>query len=1150
MQTLDRALRSQLENTIKNAREIAEMAAKAALEQICVGSAKPDSTMNEAQINLRRRLRAHGRQLGDVRDSSQTQVTYHLIEEVAYQHWHRMLFARFLAENNLLMFFDNEKQEASVSVSLEECNELAEEMGAKNGWELASKFASKMLPQIFRVNSPVFELEFAPEQQKILENMISSIPSIIFMSSDSLGWVYQFWQSKQKNIVNKSEKKIGAVELPAVTQLFTEPYMVQFLLDNSLGAWWAARRLSEFDLRNANNEEELRIIAAIPGVPLKYLRFVKNEHDSWILGSDSFKSLPNELNELRILDPCCGSGHFLVAALLMLIPMRMECEQLSIQSAIDAVLSENIYGLEIDKRCVELAAFALAITAWTYPNNCGYRKLPELNLACSGLAINAKKEDWISLSGDDIKLRMALESIYSQFADGPILGSLIDPEIGQNRGSLFETNWENIELILAKAISLERDDDVTEMGVNAYGLVKTAAFLTKKYDLIVTNPPYLKSGNQIEKLKAFSERYFPLAKRDLATVFLLRCLELNSPNGVTCLVLPQNWLFLKTYSALRSSILKEHKWCSLVKLGSGAFDTISGEVVQVILFTIGKGKPNTQSLLFGLDSSKQVTPDDKSFHLANNKIVQINQKNQLSNPDCIISISETDFSQLVSDVAKTAAGLSSFDRPRFFHYFWEQEGFIQGWIPSQSTVEKTTFYGGCEYAILWENGEGKLKYYMDEKKRLEGYTSAIWRAGSQFWGNKGILVSLMGDIPVTLYMGYAFDQNTALLVPNSKHDFELLWGYCKSKDFGYNVRQVDQSLKVTTATLEKIPYKSSVYDQNNLSEKIPEPFTNDPTQWIFHGHPSGTVLWDETLEIVKKGKFRRDEQVLQVAVTRLLGYQWPVELDQNINLSRDARELAISCNELLQFADKDGIVCIPAIGREASASDRLVNLLSAAYGTEWNSNTVADLLTASEWSGKSLESWLRDGFFSQHCKFFQNKPLIWHIWDGQPDGFSALLNYHKLNQNNLQVLIYSYLDTWIKMQKEQISQGVDGAEDRLSAAEGLRSRLLLILEGESPYDIFVRWKKLSQQPIGWNPDLNDGIRLNIRPWMSVPDIKKKGAGVLRDKPNIKWDKDRGQDVASAPWYILFNGDRINDHHLTLKEKRSVKADKNFGGDHL
>jgi len=140
----------------------------------------------------------------------------------------------------------------------------------------------------------------------------------------------------------------------------------------------------------------------------------------------------------------------------------------------------------------------------------------------------------------------------------------------------------------------------------------------------------------------------------------------------------------------------------------------------------------------------------------------------------------------------------------------------------------------------------------------------------------------------------------------------------------------------------------------------------------------------------------------------------------------------------------------------------------------------------------------------------------------------------------METLIYTYLGDWINRQKQEMKAGTDGAEERLAAAERLKKRLELILEGEAPYDIFVRWKPLEQQPVGWTPDLNDGVRLNIRPFLTVPDVGRRGAGILRDKPNINWNKDRGKDVESAPWHHLFHGDRINDHHLTLAEKQRAR----------
>ncbi|MEI7848299.1 MAG: type II restriction endonuclease subunit M, partial [Chloroflexota bacterium] len=174
--------------------------------------------------------------------------------------------------------------------------------------------------------------------------------------------------------------------------------------------------------------------------------------------------------------------------------------------------------------------------------------------------------------------------------------------------------------------------------------------------------------------------------------------------------------------------------------------------------------------------------------------------------------------------------------------------------------------------------------------------------------------------------------------------------------------------------------------------------------------------------------------------------------------------------------------------------------------------------------GKTLEDWLRDDFFARHCRIFHNRPFLWHIWDGRKDGFSALVNYHKLDSAGLDKLIYTYLGDWIRFQRARRDHGEPGADGRLVAALELEKKLKLIKEGEPPYDIYVRWKPLNQQAIGWNPDLNDGVRLNIRPFVQ--------AGVLRAKFTINWNKDRGKNPDGS--------DRENDLHLTIAEKRNAR----------
>ncbi|MBK9123541.1 MAG: SAM-dependent DNA methyltransferase [Chloroflexi bacterium] len=1144
MQPLERSLRRDLERTIQQAREVAEAAAKTAINQVGVVEAKPYDYLSESQRDLRRRLRAHGRQLGDERKGTGEQATDRLCEEVAYEHWHRMLFARFLAENNLLMYPDPHHP---VPVTLQECDELAEGEGARNGWELAARFASQMLPQIFRQDSPVLELVLPPENQQKLEGLLADLPSETFIAADALGWVYQFWQAKKKDEVNKSEVKIGARELPAVTQLFTEPYMVSFLLDNALGAWWGARRLTSEDLQDAQSEAELRQKAAIPGVTLEYLRFVRDEESgAWTPAAGTFDAWPEHLSDLKVLDPCCGSGHFLVSALLMLAPMRAELEGLTPREACDAVLRDNLHGLEIDQRCVEIAAFALALTAWRFA---GYRDLPELHLACSGVSVKAARSEWRSLVSGNARLEFGLNRLYELFEDAPVLGSLINPA---RAGTDFIASWDELRNAFDAALAREPEGERHTAGVVAQGMVKAASLLAAKYHWVITNVPYLGIGAQDDTLRAHLESYYFNGRHDLATAFLERVLDFVHETCVVSVVVPQNWLYLKRYTAYRKHLLTNHTLRQVAKLGSGAFETITGEVVKVILAAILRGESASETVfstdqtgrerLWGLDVSSSSSASDKSAALLNELGSLTASRDNLKNPDSRIEFETNSGRAYLSDYASALSGISTGELNRFVRQFWEIQLLQPDWEYVQSTVASTEHYGGCSDVIFWEQERGQLYAYA-QSMRHTNHAVQNWLRGKPNWGKPGVCVTKTGQIRASKYTGNIYSENCCALIPLNTHHLSALWCYCSSPEYHAAVRAINQSLLVQTKYLIKVPFDLQRWQkvaEEQYPHGLPKPYSDDPTQWIFHGHPCGSVVWNETTKWTDHGPLRTDSTVLQVAVARLLGYRWPAELDKDMELADEQRAWVAKSVDLLPYADLDGIVCIPAVRGERPATDRLLNLLAAAYGDAWSTDVLAQLLASADHAGKSLETWLRDKFFSQHCALFSQRPFIWHIWDGLRDGFSALVNYHKLDYKLLETVIYNYLGDWIARQKQDVAQGVDGAQEKLAAAETLQKRLILILHGEEPHDIFVRWKPLHEQPIGWNPDLNDGVRLNIRPFMSVPDIGKKGAGVLRDKPRIEWGKDRGKDVSTAPWYHVHNGDRINDHHLTLAEKQAAK----------
>ena len=1404
-------LRRQLETAVIKARDIAEKGARVALQALAVEQRETFGHMNADQRRRRVQLRARAKQLGDEKDDKGRFVSIeHLVVECAYEHWHRMLFARFLAENSLLM------HPGGVAVTLKECKELAESEGAADEWELAGRYAARMLPQIFRPDDPVLQVQFAPEHKVGLEKLLAGLPPEVFTADDGLGWVYQFWQSKRKDEVNASGRKIGADELPAVTQLFTEHYMVLFLLHNTIGAWWAGKYLAEHPDVAADAslaEVDLRRKVALDGCEFEYLRFVKVEaassrlevtrqdaastvgffredesvtnlsgnlphwrqgavtyfvtfrtadslpqdklrqwqsereqwlaqhpepHDdktkreyyerfperiehwldqgygachlkdpvfrqmvedalrhfdgerydldafvvsanhvhvivtpkdghelsailhswksftanqinkhlgqsgafwqkesfdhivrsmeqlertrryirdhkveaaeveaassrlentrqdaasTWRPAAGTFPGWPVRAAELKILDPCCGSGHFLVAAFELMVRLRMREEGLPARDACDSVLRDNIHGLEIDERCCQIAAFALAMAAWRFPDAGGYRVLPELHIACTGIGPQATEEQWLKLAEQSRiptpayarePIRNGLLNLHLLFSQAPTLGSLINPR--ELPGDLIAAGYETIQPYLAAALSAEiSDNEVHERAVAAAGMVKAAELLAGEYALVVTNVPYLGQAKQVDLLKAHLEAYYREGKADLATAFVLRCLQLCIKEGTAAIVTPQNWLFLATYGKFRESLLKRRQWHIVARLGEHAFESSSAAGAFAAMVVFSDTRPEDGGLLVGIDVSaprgqRPIYTEEKADLLRGNGCTPIRsvlQSRQLNNPSCAIGFGDLSNCTALKEFADVSYGLKPGQVSRVTFKFWEVRLGPQQkiWVPMASMPTGERHYTG--------RTEVCLSVKEAERQEIAGFGVR----GERAWGRPGVLYSKMTTLGCSIYQGEIFDANTNVITPKDPEHVSAIYSFVSSADFRTTVRSFSGKLDITCELVEQLPFDIRHW-QKIAAEKyphgLPEPQSDDPTQWLFHGYPGGKV------EAASSRLSTRQDaaSTLQVAVARLLGYRWPAELDDKMRLSSYAREMVRKCDELLGFADKDGIVCIPSSRGERPAADRLRDLLAAAYGDCWSPTQEAELLEQVGFGGKSLDDWLRDGFFEQHCKLFHHRPFIWHVWDGRRrDGFHALVNYHKLcgveaassrlvedtrqdavstlntrqeavstpntrqdavstpntrqdaastsGRRLLETLTYAHVGDWIKLQKADVDRGRSGAEARLIAAQELQRKLELILAGEPPYDIFVRWKPIEQQPIGWEPDLNDGVRLNIRPFMK--------AGVLRKDPNINWKKDRGTDPKSAPWYHVFKGERINDFHLTLAEKQKARS---------
>ena len=1100
---LPTTLRRALEKTVTDARRTAEDGARDAIRRLGVADGKVPSYLNEDEKELRCRLRVHARALGDTFDrSDDTQETKRLVEAAAYAHWHRMLFARFLAERTLLRH-----PEYDVPVSLEDCRQLAEEEGLTDPWIIAGRYAASTLPAVFRIDDPVFSIEVDPVQTQELHRLVMEIDAQLFQAEDSLGWAYQFWRATEKVAVNKSGVKIGADELPAVTQLFTEPYMVRFLLHNTLGAWWAGKVLAadETLAQTAANEKELRAACSPPRYSFELLRFVRRSDDGpWRPAAGTFPGWPSETKAITLLDPCCGSGHFLTEALALLAALRHAEEHLSPLDAVAAVLRDNLHGLEIDGRCVQIAAFAVALSAWRI---CGWHALPLPHIAWVGSPPPLARAEFTGLAQGNADLVSALGALYDLFRTAPALGSLLDP----SGGDLVDPRRvSNIERLLVPIVEKARQAEphVTEGTIAARGMADAAYLLSREFTLTVTNPPFQTRQSLEEGIRSFLDENFAGASADLSAAVLKKFMDMQPKGSSIAFVIPSNLAYQPAYKRLRQSILERQALRFMCRLGSGAFREISGEVVKVSLVCASReSMPSEFPAIDCADSSAE----EKERMLTNGQIRSVASSTISEVNDYRIIIDEMGSGNRLSEYVKSKTGTRTGDNPQFLREFWEVSD-LSDYRYLQSVPKDSCFYGGRSSVLVWQSGAGVLNDYS----KL-GIASI---QGMDAWGQQGIALGLMGRLPATIYDGQIYDMNTGVIYGGDAALHAALYAWIASGEYHNEIRKIDQQLKLTTATLLKVNFdveRWSKVAESEYPRGLPDPFSDDPTQWLFHGHPARAA----------------NGSSLHVVLARLCGFRWAAETDADMRLGDEARAW-IATAAKLPPGDNEGLLCVPAVAGEKPLVERLRAYLAAAFRADWSDALERRLVAQTDETldkritrDGSLEAWVRDRAFRQHCGLFGQRPFLWHISDGLKDGFSAFVHYHRFNRGNLRKLTYTLLGDWLARAE------AENNALRYEKGRELQQKLEKILEGEEPYDIFVRWKSLAQQPLGWNPDLNDGVRQNIRPFVV--------AGVLtHDLSRILKDKDRGTDVASAPWHGVFNGERRNDHHTTLAEKRAAR----------
>jgi hypothetical protein len=382
--------------------------------------------------------------------------------------------------------------------------------------------------------------------------------------------------------------------------------------------------------------------------------------------------------------------------------------------------------------------------------------------------VGASKNDWIKIGKGNNNLEIALDWMYEYLKNAPLLGSMLNPP---KSDAAMLVQWSELSEIIEEVMKLEDTPEWYETAVAAQGMAKTVKLLTAKYHWIITNPPYLTRNKQNDDLKNRLEENYPKSKNDIATAFLERCFDFCEANGITSIVLPQNWLFLSTYKYLREYLLKGKTWHLIARLGPGAFQTITGEVVKAILLIMGNDNPNIKPelirnllLIHGLDVSEIDTIVKKDDSLVSSEIKSVHQIKQLKNPDARITMENTETQNTLSEFAICPVGIVSGDGNRWYRQFWEILEY-DNWIFLKGTTEKTLLYSGLDKIVDWSDFGDKM---IGNSRNNPAYKKT------------GVSINLVGNLPVTIYCGWFYDQTTASIVPKDKKNLLALFCYCSS----------------------------------------------------------------------------------------------------------------------------------------------------------------------------------------------------------------------------------------------------------------------------------------------------------------------------------------------------------------------------------
>lgn len=813
------------------------------------GTSKPVRGLNAEESTVRMAATAVTER-AEAAGASHQQALETFIRDSAFTFLNRVIGLRCLEERGMLVV-DGRTETAiredprlgASSLYFRTRNELSGDSSPRDVW-------SAVLERSFRALSERVGLLFDPNSeygrllplQSTLRDIVQALndPSIlpeVWHGDEVLGWVYQYYNTDEKDAVYDKLAQGGKIdnpaELAAATCLYTEPYMVDFILQNTLGTLWAEMHPST------------RLSIHWPHLVRSELGQPKHE------GRNSRQFL----RDVTLLDPACGSGHFLARAFDLLVQMYQEEGLEKPEDIPHLILENNLHGIDIDLRAVQISALRLYLKACDIA---GHDFRPRrLNLVSADVVLpGSPPPELLERFEGDRDVQALMTAMWFELKDAAKLGSLLHPErrveelIARRRqkGPTLEFQdegaWERYKLELLDGIreEFEKEAQIEDVGRHLFGheLAKSISLveaLSRRYDVVVTNPPYAGSNNLDAVVKTFIESNYKEGKRDLYAAFILRDIEFARPGGLVGMVAQQSWLFLRSFAKLRGRVLNSATVTTLAHLGAQAFEEIGGEVVRVALFTIRceAADDSHRITAFRLIGPKSPSRKDQILRAAvagtlSGVVFTPKQSAMRAIPETpfVYWLRPRFFELLTGDVhlsqiADVKQGLATADNERFIRCYWEvpRLGVLKDgkptagrwfWYAKGGRYQKWT---GLEWLVVdWARDGKNIKEYIVERYP---YLNGKWEwvaKNTNYYFRPCITYTFIarGSLGLRLLDESVFDVASMSIFANAQQSGLSLMAVLNSRVSTYLLRVTTQTYEFHGGYVANLPLPDQIDD--------------------------------------------------------------------------------------------------------------------------------------------------------------------------------------------------------------------------------------------------------------------------------------------------------------------------------------------------